>query len=291
MRAVPVAAIAKQDFRGHRKYAPGGCGRAIPGAHVRVKPVVRSHPPSLRLAFVFALLMAAVAAHAAPATTAAAAPAATAAPAPTAAGQNAKLLTDYLDNLKTLRATFLQTLADANGREIDRARGTLIVLRPGKFSWAIHPEPAAGTGAAATGAAGAGAGAGQLMVCDGVNLWFFDRDLQQVTVKPVDAALSATPAMLLSGTVDVRKRFTITDAGQRMGLDWVLVEPNGTDADFRSALFGFEHGDLKRMILEDKLDQTATIIFEKIERNGPVSASEVSFTPPAGADVIGTPRR
>jgi outer membrane lipoprotein-sorting protein len=45
------------------------------------------------------------------------------------------------------------------------------------------------------------------------------------------------------------------------------------------------------MILEDKLDQTATILFEKIERNGPVSPAEVSFTPPAGADVIGTPRR
>src|SRR4029077_11951014 len=167
--------------------------------------------------------------------------------------------------------------------------GTLIVQRPGKFSWDIHPQPVATDGAVAnTSAAG---GAGQLMVCDGVNLWFFDRDLQQVTVKPVDAALSATPAMLLSGALDVRKSFTISGAGQRMGLEWVLVEPNGTDADFRSALFGFAHGDLKRMILEDKLDQTATIVFEKIERNGPVSPSEVSFTPPAGADVIGTPRR
>jgi outer membrane lipoprotein-sorting protein len=76
-----------------------------------------------------------------------------------------------------------------------------------------------------------------------------------------------------------------------MDLEWVLVEPRGTSADFRNALFGFARGDLKRMILEDKLDQTATIIFEKIERNGPVSPAEVSFTPPAGADVIGTPRR
>ena len=77
------------------------------------------------------------------------------------------------------------------------------------------------------------------MVCDGGNLWFLDRDLEQVTVKPVDAALSATPAMLLSGAVDVRKNFNLTPAGQRMGLDWVLVEPHGAEADFRSALFGF----------------------------------------------------
>src|SRR5580765_8137568 len=175
----------------------------------------------------------------------------------------------YLGNLKTLRASFLQTLADPHGREIDRASGTLIVSRPGKFSWDIHPQATAAGAAAAAGAAGAG-GAGQLMVCDGTNLWFFDRDLEQVTVKPVDAALSATPAMLLSGAVDVRKSFNISSAGEREGLDWVLVEPAGAQADFRSALFGFEHGELRRMILEDKLDQTATIVFQKIERNGPV---------------------
>ena len=215
-----------------------------------------------------------------------------AAPANAAAAPSAPTpLDSYLDNLKTLRTTFLQTLADPHGREIDRASGTLIVQRPGKFSWDIHPQPAAAADAGAPASSTGAAGAGQLMVCDGVNLWFYDRDLQQVTVKPVDAALSATPAMLLSGAVDVRKSFTITSAGQREGLDWVLVEPNGAQADFRSALFGFEHGELKRMILEDKLDQTATIIFQKIERNVPVRAAEVSFKPPSGADVIGTPRK
>jgi outer membrane lipoprotein carrier protein len=223
---------------------------------------------------------------AAPAAPAASSPAVTP---PTAANTAPTPLDKYLDNLHTLRTTFLQTLADPHGREIDRATGTLIVQRPGKFSWDIHPQPVATEGAAAnTGSAG---GAGQLMVCDGMNLWFYDRDLQQVTVKPVDAALSATPAMLLSGAVDVRKSFKIGPVGEREGLDWVLVEPAGAQADFRSALFGFEHGELRRMILEDKLDQTATIVFQKIERNGPVRPGEVSFKPPAGADVIGTPRK
>jgi outer membrane lipoprotein carrier protein len=204
-----------------------------------------------------------------------------AAPAPAAQPTQ---LDAYLDNLKTLRASFLQTLSDSHGREIDRATGTIIVQRPGKFSWEIHPQTAAGSSAAVS-------GAGQLMVCDGRNLWFFDRDLEQVTVKPVDAALSATPAMLLSGAVDVRRNFSITPAGERLGFQWVLVEPHGAEADFREALFGFDKGELKRMILEDKLDQTATVMFDKVERNAPVSAAEVSFTPPAGADVIGTPRK
>ena len=191
----------------------------------------------------------------------------------------------YLDDMKTLRASFVQTLADAHGKEIDRSTGTLIVSRPGKFSWEIHPQNMGGS-----------KDSGQLMVADGKNLWFLDRDLQQVTVKPADAALSATPAMLLSGTVDVRKNFTITPAPKRDGLEWVLVEPHGTDADFRRALMGFEGKEagqpaLKRMILEDKLGQTATVMFDHVERNGNVAPEEVSFTPPAGVDVIGTPRK
>lgn len=214
-------------------------------------------------------------------------PAAAPAPVPAAPAQatpeqsQPTQLDAYLDHLKTLRASFLQTLADSQGREIDRATGTIVVQRPGKFRWEIHPQAGSGGGSAA----------GQLMVCDGRNLWFFDRDLGQVTVKPVDAALSATPAMLLSGAVDVRKNFTIAPAGERLGLQWVLVEPHGAEADFREALFGFEKGELKRMILEDKLDQTATVLFDKIERNTPVSAAELSFKPPPGADVIGTPRK
>jgi outer membrane lipoprotein carrier protein len=204
----------------------------------------------------------------------------------------------YLDDMKTLRATFLQTLSDSHGREIDRATGTLIVSRPGKFSWEIFPQGSS-TGSGQTGSSqtgshsnGLSSSSGQLMVADGRNLWFLDRDLQQVTVKPVDAALSATPAMLLSGTVDVRKNFTIKSAPKRDGLDWVLVEPRGSEADFRSALLGFDGSkELKRMILEDKLGQTATVMFDHVERNGPVNAQEVSFTPPTGVDVIGTPAK
>ena len=214
---------------------------------------------------------------------------------PAAFAAGATPLDSFLDDMKTLRATFRQTLVDAHGKEIDRSNGTLIVVRPGKFRWEVHPQgSSAGSGASAGGPPGASAG--QLMVADGRNLWFLDRDLQQVTVKPADAALSATPAMLLSGTVDVRKNFTVTAAPKRDGLDWVLVEPRGSEADFRRALLGFAGNEagappLKRMILEDKLGQTATVLFDHVERNGPVAPEEVAFTPPPDVDVIGTPKK
>ena len=46
---------------------------------------------------------------------------------------------------------------------------------------------------------------------------------------PADAALSSTPAMLLSGASNLRDSFTLSQAGSREGLDWVLV----LDADER----------------------------------------------------------
>jgi outer membrane lipoprotein carrier protein len=183
----------------------------------------------------------------------------------------------YLDGLQTLRADFSQTLTDAHGREIDKGAGTLVVARPGKLRWELRPQ-------------GAREDAGQLMVADGKNVWFYDRDLAQVSVKPIDAALSGTPAMLLSGAVDVQRNFVLTDAGEHQGLSWVSVTPRSADSDFRVARLGFAHGSLSRMVLEDKLGQTATIVFEHAVRNAPVSPEEVSFTPPAGTDVIGTPR-
>jgi outer membrane lipoprotein carrier protein len=191
----------------------------------------------------------------------------------------------FLENLKTLRVTFLQTVADAHGAEVGRSTGTLTVERPGKFRWDIHPQ------SVTQGANGSRAGGGgQLMVSDGRNLWYFDRDLQQVTVRPATAALSATPAMLLSGTVPVREHFTETLVGAREGLNWVYVEPRSTEADFKSALFGFDaKGTLQRMILEDKLGQVVTIVFQNVAVNVPVPAEELTFTPPPGTDVIGTP--
>ena len=43
------------------------------------------------------------------------------------------------------------------------------------------------------------------------------------------------------------------------------------------------------MVLKDKLGQTVRLDFSRSERNPSVAESEVKFTPPPGADVIGTP--
>jgi outer membrane lipoprotein carrier protein len=182
-------------------------------------------------------------------------------------------LDQYLDGLRTLRTEFSQTVVDGKGEEVQKAEGKLVIVRPGKFRWELTP---------------AGNPAAQLMIADGKNLWFYDRDLEQVSVKPA-TVLTATPASLLSGAGDVRTLFTVSMAGKRDGLDWVKVVPKTGDADFREAQLAFTGGELKRMVLKDKLGQTVRLDFVMSSRNVPVADAEVQFTPPAGTDLIGTP--
>jgi len=182
-------------------------------------------------------------------------------------------LDDYLAHLKTLRAGFSQVVTDGRGSQVQKAQGTLVIVRPGKFRWELTPD---------------GSASPQLMVADGKNLWFYDRDLEQVSVKSAATALTATPASLLAGDENIRELFTVSPDGRREGFDWVKVVPKQGDADFRQAQLAFTRGELKRMVLKDKLGQTVRLEFESSERNAPVAEAEVKFTPPESADVIGT---
>lgn len=185
----------------------------------------------------------------------------------------------FLEGLTSLRAEFTQTLADSRGRRLESVRGTLVVQRPGRFRWEVRPIDAVG------------AEPTQVMVADGRNVWFHDRELDQVTVRPSGNALTATPAMLLSGGGDLDAAFILTAAGTAAGLQWVRVRPRRADAEFREARLGFSGGEIRQMEIEDRLGQKASLRFDNSLRNATIDPAELSFTPPPGVDVLGTPRR
>lgn len=181
----------------------------------------------------------------------------------------------YLDGLTTLRAKFSQVVVDASGKQLETGQGSLLVRRPGRFRWEYTPS---------------GAGE-QLLVADGSNLWFYDRELQQATVKPAASALTATPIMLLSGSAaDLRAAFTVAATGERGALDWVQVTPRSATAEFSSAELGFRGEKLVRLVIHDRLNQTDTLDFSDSERGARITDEELKFTPPAGVDVIGSPK-
>lgn len=183
------------------------------------------------------------------------------------AGQ--KRVEAFLQGLDGLQAQFHQVLTDRNGQTIDEASGTLAISRPDRFRW-DYREPYQ-----------------QVIVADGQRIWIYDSDLEQVTVRKVDETLSATPAMLLSGRSNLSDNFNVTQVSQEGSLDWVKMEPRRDDTDFRWVRLGFEGPLLRFMQLSDKLGQTTSLEFSKVERNPPLDPSRFTFTVPPGADVIG----
>jgi len=180
----------------------------------------------------------------------------------------AQRLETALKGLSSLRAGFHQTVTDARGTQTESAEGTVALARPGKFRW-DYRVPA------------------QLIVSDGTTVWLYDVDLAQVTIRPAADSLSGTPALLFSGKTDLSAEFRIADGGEADGLEWSRLTPKAAESDFRELSVGIAAGELRRMVLVDRLGQTMRLEFERIEHNPRLDASIFSFTPPAGVDVVG----
>ena len=200
---------------------------------------------------------------------------ATATPRPAKASNAASAaeLERYLAGLKSFEAQFRQTLHDSRGRVTEQADGRLYLEKPGRFRWEYR-EPNE-----------------QLIVSDGKNLWLFDVELEQVTVKPLDASLAMTPALLLAGQASVGESFTIEAAPAAGGMKWFALTPRRQDTDFTRLRLGFAGKDLRAMELEDKLQQRTLIVFSAVKRNPRLGSTLFAFVPPQGVDVIGTPQR
>ena len=181
-------------------------------------------------------------------------------------------LRQFLETTKLLRADFSQTVLPKNGRKPQFSSGTMAIARPHKFRWQIEKPYS------------------QLLVSDGEKVWIYDPDLRQVTVKKVGNALGGTPAALLAGESGgkstLEKSFTLREAGEREGLEWVEAVPKSQESGFEKLRLGFAVNDLKAMELFDNFGQTTSLYFSNLERNLVVAASLLSFKPPAGVDVI-----
>ncbi len=180
----------------------------------------------------------------------------------------AERLDAALEGLSGFRAEFRQTVTNAGGQLTESAEGTVSLARPGRFRWDYRAPP-------------------QLIVSDGTTVWLYDADLAQVTVRPAAETLVGTPALLLSGQADLRAEFDVADGGTEDGLAWCVLAPKDVQSDFRELRVGIAGGELRRMVLVDRLGQTTRLDFDGIVRNPRLDPKDFTFSPPPGVDVIG----
>jgi outer membrane lipoprotein carrier protein len=175
----------------------------------------------------------------------------------------------YLVGLTTWSADFEQTIDDGHGNVLRKATGRFYLQHPGKFRWDyVKPSD-------------------QVIVADGKQIWFYDKDLAQANVRDMDSSLASTPASLLSGTASVSTQFNVTALPPKAGLQWFQLIPKHSDTDFQLVRIGFDKGELRSMFLADKLNQITQLTFFNSKRNETLAPDLFTFVPPPGVDVIG----
>jgi len=184
-------------------------------------------------------------------------------------GSGLERFSQFIASTQSARGEFEQNIIDKSGKPVQASKGTLAFSRPGKFRW-TYIKPYA-----------------QLIVGDGTRVWIYDQDLQQVTVKRIDQALTSTPAALLAGNNEAMRAFRLADAGEQGGLEWLEAVPREKEGGFERVRMGFGPGGLEAMELFDSFGQHTVLRFKSLVRNPRIDASLFRFSPPKGADVIG----
>ena len=188
---------------------------------------------------------------------------------PVQAEDAAQRLEAALKKMDSLSAEFKQTLLDEDKNVVQQSRGTLALQRPGKFAW-LYIEPFE-----------------QQIVGDGNELWVYDVELEQVTVKPMDAGISNAPIMILMKQSGVTQQFDVIEVGQRKFLYWVELKPRAADLEYSSIFIGLEDDNVRAMELQDQFGQSTQIVFENMRVGVVHNPATFKFVPPAGVDVFG----
>ena len=178
-------------------------------------------------------------------------------------------LKQFITGTRSAEAEFTQTVRDQNGKIIQSASGTMQFSRPGKFRW-VYRKPYE-----------------QLIVGDGEKFWLYDIDLNQVTVKKLDEALGSSPAALLSGDNEIERGFTLKNADDKDGLEWLEATPKSQETSFEGIRMGFDaQAGLVAMELRDTFQHVTLLRFSATKRNPQLPPSLFHFEPPKGADVL-----
>jgi len=180
-----------------------------------------------------------------------------------------QLVDRFIFDVTTLQGRFRQSLIDADGQVVEVNEGTLEIQRPGQFRWS-YTEPYE-----------------QLLIADGLNVWSYDVDLAQVTVKPQVDALSNTPALLLGGTADAMDQFKYESTVVENDTTWVRLSPKNSDGGFHRIELGFTASVLSGMVFFDNLEQKTLVTLYDVKVDVPIDPAQFRFTVPGDVDVVG----
>ena len=173
-----------------------------------------------------------------------------------------QFLQDFVAQVDQAEGGFTQRTVDAQGKQRPAQEGAFAFKRPGQFKWQVlQPYE-------------------QLVLSDGQQLFQYDPDLNQLTQRPVDEAVGASPAAILFGSGQLEQNFTLADRPDAEGLSWLRATPKANDAGFDYVDIGFADTAPAKLILLDAFGQQTLIELFDLNTTTALPSDTFRFTPP-----------
>jgi chaperone LolA len=178
-------------------------------------------------------------------------------------------LSKALKALDSIQVNFEQTVLNDNSEVIQQSTGSLAIQRPQKFNWTYKTPNE------------------QQIIADGEEIWVYDVDLKQATVKPMNDSLSNTPIMILMNSNILESKFNLNEIGQKKFLYWVELTPKNEEAQFERIYFGLKDKQIMAMDLRDTFGQSTQIVFSEHRYNVIHNPATFMFEATPDIDVYG----
>jgi len=187
-------------------------------------------------------------------------------------------LRQFVRNSKTAEGDFVQQqirparAGEEKPKVLRKSQGHFIFQRPGKFVWeTIKPFE-------------------QKVIADGQNLLLWDKDLNQLTIRPAGQSLQSTPAAILFGGSAVEAHFDLIPGEEKGGMFWLELKSKnnqpGVETPYSRIGIGMAQGAPAGLELHDNFGNVILITFSKIKINASMGSNAFKFAPPIGADIL-----
>ena len=191
--------------------------------------------------------------------------------APTVAISSVSLdrLSKFFEQDSTYFAEFYQVILDEGLFLVEESVGLLWLSRPNRFRWE-YSEPFA-----------------QTIVSDGINIWEYDVELEQATVRKFTDVVDRSAAQILAGTNDLEENYIVEDLDIQGQLAWVSIQPKTEEsAQFQSMRLGFDERSLRSVEILDTLGNTTRLQLLDVVQGSEFDEATFQIVLPQGVDLI-----
>ncbi|WP_130537749.1 LolA family protein [Thiomicrorhabdus indica] len=177
----------------------------------------------------------------------------------------------YVNQLKTFSANFKQVTPESELFQSPVKTGVFELHRPGQLVWE-YQKPM-----------------GQKILIDGENLWVYDQDLEQLTIRPLSDVQADIPLSWLLFDEKIEERFDILSAGTRNGAQWYNLQPKEATY-FQSIEVALKNHQMVEVWMYAGPEDITKVTFSNIASNQTLTPDAFRLQVPESTDIIGQPQ-